>query len=124
LAAVGLPADAANQYPHEFSGGQRQRISIARALISEPRILLADEPVSALDVSVRAQVLQLLADQVAQRHLTLIIVSHDISVIQHLCDRVIVMRDGVIVEQGKTADVWANPAHEYTRQLRDAVLTI
>lgn len=122
LASVGLPADTADAYPHQFSGGQRQRISIARALISQPQILIADEPVSALDVSVRAQVLQLLLDQVAQRNLTMVLVSHDLGVIQSLCDRVAVMQNGVIVEQGTTTDVWANPQHSYTRQLQAAAI--
>jgi len=122
LAAVGLPADTAKGYPHQFSGGQRQRISIARALISQPQILIADEPVSALDVSVRAQVLRLLLDQVAQRNLTMVLVSHDLGVVQNLCDRVAVIQNGVIVEQGNTAEVWAHPQHTYTRQLQAAAL--
>jgi len=122
LESVGLSPACAKQYPHEFSGGQRQRISIARALISQPKILIADEPVSALDVSVRAQVLQLLSDQAAQRELTLVLVSHDLSIIEHLCDRVAVFHNGVIVEQGPTKAIWANPQHEYTRQLQAAAL--
>jgi len=124
LDAVGLPANSIDRYPHEFSGGQRQRISIARALVCRPRILVADEPVSALDVSVRAQVLNLLADLVEEYRLTLVFVSHDLGVVRYLCDRVAVMQDGRIIEQGATAEVYANPAHEYTRTLIEATPTI
>lgn len=120
VAAVGLPDDALTRYPHQFSGGQRQRISIARALVVQPQILIADEPVSALDVSVRAQVLELLDTLATERGLTLVLVSHDLAVVRHLCDRVAVMRAGEIVEQGPTEQLWANPAHDYTRSLRDA----
>ncbi|MGB9034461.1 MAG: ABC transporter ATP-binding protein, partial [Paeniglutamicibacter sp.] len=117
LGLVGLDADSATRYPHQFSGGQRQRISIARALVNRPSILVADEPVSALDVSVRAQVLNLLADLVDKYALTLLMVSHDLSVVRHLCDRVIVMKDGRIVETGDTEQIYNNPAHPYTAQL-------
>ncbi len=120
LSAVGLPDDAAERYPHQFSGGQRQRISIARALVCRPKILVADEPVSALDVSVRAQVLDLLARLATERELTLILVSHDLAVVRHLCDRVAVMRAGEIVEQGETEEVWSNPQHPYTAALQAA----
>jgi peptide/nickel transport system ATP-binding protein len=121
LTAVGLPADAADRYPHQFSGGQRQRIAIARALITEPRILLADEAVSALDVSVRAQVLNLLADLVAAYALTLVFVSHDLNVIRHLCTTVAVMQSGRILECGPTEEVYAQPRHPYTRRLIGAL---
>ncbi|MFC4629369.1 dipeptide ABC transporter ATP-binding protein [Promicromonospora alba] len=120
LDAVGLPLDATERYPHQFSGGQRQRIAIARALVCRPRILVADEPVSALDVSVRRQVLDLLARLADEQALTLLLVSHDLGVVRHVCDHVAVMRDGLIVEQGPTADVYDTPHHEYTRALRDA----
>lgn len=117
LEAVGLGAETLERYPHQFSGGQRQRISIARALICRPRVLVADEPVSALDVSVRAQVLNLLSDLVEQYRLTLVFVSHDLAVVRHLCDRVVVMRSGEIVEEGMTESVYADPQHPYTQKL-------
>lgn len=121
LESVGLPADAGDRYPHQFSGGQRQRISIARALAPEPRILLADEPVSALDVSVRATVLDLLLDLVARLDLTLVFVSHDLSVVRHVCDQVAVMKSGEVVEVGETAQVYDEPQHPYTRALVAAI---
>jgi peptide/nickel transport system ATP-binding protein len=124
LEAVGLRADAANRYPHQFSGGQRQRISIARALAPRPKIIVADEPVSALDVSVRAQVLNLIADLVDELSLTLVFVSHDLSVVRHVCDRVAVMHDGQIVETGPTEQVYEDPQHSYTRRLIAAVPTL
>ncbi|MFF2300487.1 dipeptide ABC transporter ATP-binding protein [Arthrobacter sp. NPDC058127] len=124
VAAVGLPKDAVDRYPHQFSGGQRQRISIARALACRPRILVADEPVSALDVSVRAQVLNLLADLVQEYELTLIFVSHDLHVVRYLCDQVAVMQRGEIVEQGSTRDIYENPRSDYTRSLLEATPTI
>ncbi|MFJ1762796.1 ATP-binding cassette domain-containing protein [Amycolatopsis sp. NPDC088138] len=117
LTAVGLSSDAAGRYPHQFSGGQRQRISIARALAPNPRVLIADEPVSALDVSVRGQILDLLASLVEQFSLTLIFVSHDLGVVRHVCDRVAVMRRGEIVELGDVEQVYDAPQHEYTREL-------
>ncbi|TLS47983.1 ABC transporter ATP-binding protein [Streptomyces montanus] len=124
LEAVGLQADAADRYPHQFSGGQRQRISIARALAPRPKIIVADEPVSALDVSVRAQVLNLIADLVDELSLTLVFVSHDLSVVRHVCDRVAVMHDGQIVETGSTEQVYEEPQHSYTRRLIAAVPTL
>jgi peptide/nickel transport system ATP-binding protein len=121
LDAVDLPPDSADRYPHEFSGGQRQRIAIARALAPNPSVLFADEPVSALDVSVRAQVLNLLNDLVERIGLTLIFVSHDLMVVRHLCETVLVLRGGRVVESGPTACVFDSPASDYTAQLVAAV---
>ncbi|MGO3150136.1 MAG: dipeptide ABC transporter ATP-binding protein [Glutamicibacter ardleyensis] len=124
LGVVGLPQDAAERFPHQFSGGQRQRISIARALIREPRVLVADEPVSALDVSVRAQVLNLLSDLVDDYQLTLVFVSHDLGVVRHLCDNVVVMTNGQIVESGSTEQIYENPQHDYTRTLVNSSMSL
>ena len=121
LEAVGLPADAGDRYPHEFSGGQRQRIAIARALAPHPTVLLADEAVSALDVSVRAQVLNLLNRLIADLGLTLVFISHDMSVIRFMCSRVAVLYRGRVVEEGPTDDVYAAPQDDYTRELLAAV---
>ncbi len=121
LELVGLERRAAERYPHEFSGGQRQRIGLARALALEPQILVADEPVSALDVSVQAQVLRLLADIRNRLGLTLIFITHDLRVASQVCDSVAVMRHGRIVEFGPVAQVYANPSHAYTRELMDSV---
>jgi peptide/nickel transport system ATP-binding protein len=124
LEAVGLPPGSARRYPHQFSGGQRQRIAIARALAPNPRVLVADEPVSALDVSVRAQVLNLVLDLADELHLTVVFVSHDLSVVRFLCDRVAVLYQGEMVELGATADVYERPQHDYTRTLLAAVPTV
>jgi peptide/nickel transport system ATP-binding protein len=121
LTAVGLDTDASDRFPHEFSGGQRQRIAIARALAPKPQVLIADEPVSALDVSVRAQVLNLLTDLVAAEGLSLIVVSHDLLVVRHLCDQLAVMRAGKIVEAGPTEQVYHRPTTDYTAALLAAI---
>jgi ABC-type microcin C transport system duplicated ATPase subunit YejF len=121
LERVGLPADAAERYPHEFSGGQRQRIAIARATVCDPRVLLADEPVSALDVTTRVKVVDLLNELKQEQGLTLVMVSHDLSVVASLCERTAVLESGHIVEQGETGQVLGAPAHPYTRRLVDSV---
>ena len=123
LADVGLPPDAAARYPHEFSGGQRQRIGIARAIVGDPDVLLADEAVSALDVSVRGQIVELLDRLVKERGLTLMFISHDFPVIRRLCDRVVVLHDGAVVEEGPTDKVWEHPREAYTRALVTAART-
>jgi peptide/nickel transport system ATP-binding protein len=121
LALVGLDASAALRYPHEFSGGQRQRIGIARALALRPEVLVADEPVSALDVSVQAQVLALLADIKARLQLSMVFVTHDLRVALQVCDRIAVMKQGQVVEVAATADIFARPQHPYTKALFAAV---
>jgi peptide/nickel transport system ATP-binding protein len=124
LGLVGLAPEASTRYPHQFSGGQRQRIAIARALAPGPSLLVADEPVSALDVSLRAQILDLLRGLTDELGLTLVFISHDLSVVRYLCDRVAVMLDGAIVEIGTTAEVYGSPQHPYTRALLAAVPTL
>jgi len=121
LELVGLPASAAHRYPHEFSGGQRQRIGIARALATGPRLLVADEPVSALDVSVRAQILNLLARLQARLGLTLLLVAHDLALVEQIADRVGVLYLGRLVEVGPTERIFADPQHPYTARLLASV---
>ncbi|WP_409053757.1 ATP-binding cassette domain-containing protein [Variovorax sp. GrIS 2.14] len=121
LAAVGLRSTDMNKYPHEFSGGQRQRIAIARALITRPKLIVADEPVSALDVSVQAQVLNLMNDLQQQFGISYLLISHDLAVVNHLCDDVCVLHRGVIVERGAPQQLFAHAQHPYTQALLAAV---
>jgi len=120
LGWVGLPADAKQRFPHEFSGGQRQRIGIARALALNPRLIICDEPVSSLDVSVRAQVINLLEDLKARFGVSYLFISHDLSIVEHIADRVAVMYLGYIVEVGARDHIWRNPLHPYTKALLEA----
>ena len=121
LSDVGLLPEFASRFPHEFSGGQRQRIGIARALIMEPEFIIADEPISALDVSIRAQVLNLMAELQRRRGLTYLLISHDLSVMRFICDRIAVIHLGRIVELSSTEKLFAHPLHPYTRALLSAI---
>jgi len=121
LEIVGLNREHASRFPHEFSGGQRQRIGIARALGVDPEILVCDEPISALDVSIQAQVVNLLKELQKQRNLTLLFIAHDLSMVKYISDRVAVMYRGKVVELGKPEDVYGNPVHSYTKSLISAV---
>ncbi len=121
LAAVGLRSTDLDKYPHEFSGGQRQRIAIARALITRPKLIVADEPVSALDVSVQAQVLNLMQDLQQQFGISYLLISHDLAVVNHLCDAVCVLHRGLVVERGDPQELFAHAQHPYTQALLAAV---
>ncbi len=121
LSDVGLLPEFASRFPHEFSGGQRQRIGIARALIMEPDFIIADEPISALDVSIRAQVLNLMSDLQKKRNLTYLFIAHDLSVVRFICDRIAVIHKGKIVELAESEELFAHPCHPYTRALLSAI---
>ena len=121
LEKVGLSAEQSSRYPHEFSGGQRQRIGIARALATEPKIIIADEPVSALDVSIQAQVINLMMDLQDEFNLTILFIAHDLSVVNHMCSDIGVMYLGEIVELNSTKKIFSNPQHQYTRTLLAAI---
>ena len=121
LETVQMPSSVASRYPHEFSGGQRQRIGIARALAVQPKFIVADEPVSALDVSTQAEIVNLLLDLQARLNLTMLFISHDLSVVKVLCDRVAVMQNGKLVEVGQSHQIFQEPQMEYTRELLDAI---
>ena len=118
---VGLARNAVKKYPHEFSGGQRQRIAIGRALATKPKFVVADEPVSALDVTIQKQILELLKDLVAKHNLTMLFVSHDLSVVRSLCDRVMVVQHGKLIEIAETETLWNASKQQYTQNLMRAV---
>ncbi|MCL4114258.1 UNVERIFIED_CONTAM: hypothetical protein GTU68_038135 [Idotea baltica] len=121
MEAIGLQAAQLNRYPHEFSGGQCQRIGIARAMIVDPKLLICDEPVSALDVSIQAQIINLLMDLKEQTKMSMIFISHDLSIVRQVCDRILVLYKGEIVEMGKAEDIYSNPQHEYTKKLLNSI---
>ncbi|HVR61158.1 MAG TPA: ABC transporter ATP-binding protein, partial [Polyangia bacterium] len=121
LGRVGLPAGAASKHPHEFSGGQRQRIAIARALAVEPELIVADEPVSSLDVNVQGQIINLLVDLQRRLGLTYLFIAHDLAVVRHISDRVVILYRGQVMETGRAEDVFERPLHPYTRLLLASV---
>ena len=121
IQAIGLQAAHLNRYPHEFSGGQCQRIGIARAMIVDPKLLVCDEPVSALDVSIQAQIINLLMDLKAKTQMSMIFISHDLSIVRQICDRILVLYHGEIVEIGDSEDIYLNPQHVYTQKLLNSI---
>lgn len=124
LEKVGLGRDSMYKYPHQFSGGQRQRIGIARSLVISPRLIIADEPVSALDISVQAQVLNFMKEIQKEFNLSYLFISHDLGIIRHMCDRIGIMYNGRLVEEGTTEDIFNNPQHLYTKRLLSAIPNI
>ena len=121
MESIGLQKQQLNRYPHEFSGGQCQRIGIARAMMLSPKLLICDEPVSALDVSIQAQIINLLMDLKAQTKMSMIFISHDLSIVRQVCDRILVLYQGEIVESGDAAEIYENPQHPYTKKLLDSI---
>ena len=121
LAIVGMPEDAKLKYPHEFSGGQKQRLGIARAIATNPKLIICDEPVSALDLSVQAQVLNFMKDIQSEYGLSYLFISHDLGVVKHMCDEIFIMYKGRFVEKGTKADIYENPQHIYTKRLLSAI---
>ncbi len=121
MLAMGLQEQQKNRYPHEFSGGQCQRIGIARAMILNPKLLICDEPVSALDVSIQAQIINLLMDLKDRTGMSMIFISHDLSIVRQVCDRVLVLYKGKLVESGNASDIYDNPQHPYTQKLLDSI---
>jgi oligopeptide transport system ATP-binding protein len=121
LVSMGLQVEQQNRYPHEFSGGQCQRIGIARAMILQPELLICDEPVSALDVSIQAQIINLLMDLKEQTGMSMLFISHDLSIVRHICDRLLVLYKGEIVEIGDAESIYTNPQHAYTKKLLKAI---
>jgi peptide/nickel transport system ATP-binding protein len=121
---VGLEAGMLDRYPHQFSGGQRQRLAIARAIATSPKLLVADEPVSALDLELQVQILDLLKKLKAKMNLSLVFITHDLKLLKNFCDRVVVMKDGKVAEEGPLASVWSKPQHPFTRELLAAVLPL
>ena len=121
MQSIGLQRQQLNRYPHEFSGGQCQRIGIARAMMVNPKLLICDEPVSALDVSIQAQIINLLMDLKEQTKMSMIFISHDLSIVRQVCDRILVLYQGEIVESGDAAEIYENPQHPYTKKLLDSI---